>query len=114
MPSYMIENIVSGHVFGAYEAANVDALDVLARDAGYRDYADACDQDHSTRGDLVVTDVNVAALDWYDRADEPELIEFCDERGVSLMVGDKLRDDWVDVAMRCYSDSLTAIATGRG
>jgi hypothetical protein len=32
MPRYMIENIVSGYVFGAYEAIDaVDALDVLAR-----------------------------------------------------------------------------------
>lgn len=43
MPRYLIANRDSGHEFGIYEAASKDdALDVYARDAGYRDFEDCC------------------------------------------------------------------------
>ena len=56
---YRIENPRTGAILGEYAAASkADALDELARDAGYRDYHDACVQ---TGGDpygtLTVTEV---------------------------------------------------------
>ena len=43
MTDYEISNKHSGMFLGVYEAEDeADALDVLARDAGYRDYEDAC------------------------------------------------------------------------
>lgn len=43
MKRYIIKNASSGNVFGIYQAADRDdALDCYARDAGYRDYAEAC------------------------------------------------------------------------
>lgn len=44
MPTYRVFNSISAHVFGDYEAATAaDALDVVARDAGYADHAAACE-----------------------------------------------------------------------
>jgi hypothetical protein len=44
---FRIYSTVSGHVFGDYEAASeADALDVMARDAGYRDHAHASVDSH--------------------------------------------------------------------
>lgn len=41
-PRYQIESARTGLVLGVYEAASEDdALDAMARDAGYSDYADA-------------------------------------------------------------------------
>jgi hypothetical protein len=43
MSRYLITNKTSGAVFGVYQGTDVDdALDCYARDAGYRDYSDAC------------------------------------------------------------------------
>lgn len=43
MARYQIENTISGVVLGVYEGASkADALDAMARDCGYRDYADCC------------------------------------------------------------------------
>ncbi len=44
MTTFRITNIVSGMIFGEYEGITpTDALDALARDAGYADYAAASD-----------------------------------------------------------------------
>lgn len=44
MPTYRITNKHSGHCFGEYGAADeADALEVLARDAGYADLKAACE-----------------------------------------------------------------------
>jgi hypothetical protein len=44
MNTYRVHNPVTFHEFGLYEASDPDAaLDVFARDAGYRDFADACE-----------------------------------------------------------------------
>lgn len=56
MPRFDISNITSGQYLGEFEAADeAGARDALARDAGYTDYAHACE----TVGfaDLVVTKV---------------------------------------------------------
>lgn len=58
MATYMIENTKSGVVFGEYEATSeADALDVMSRDAGYRDFAAACDVAPVAAGELVVTKI---------------------------------------------------------
>ena len=58
--SYTISNAVSGHCLGIYEGTSRDdALDTLARAAGYVDYAEACDSGFD--GDeLVVTEIESA------------------------------------------------------
>lgn len=44
MNTYMIENTKSGRVIGQYDASSqADALEVMARDAGYSDYAACCE-----------------------------------------------------------------------
>ena len=43
MNRYLITNKASGAVLGVYQGTDAaDALDCYARDAGYRDYDDAC------------------------------------------------------------------------
>ena len=55
--SYTISNRASGHCLGVYEGTSRDdALDTLARDAGYADYFDACDAGFDG-GDLIVTEI---------------------------------------------------------
>lgn len=54
MPSYQIENSVSGLILGTYKAASVSgALDAMARDAGYADYAQLQSE---VSGKLIVTE----------------------------------------------------------
>lgn len=60
--SYTISNTVSGHFLGVYEGTSRDdALDSLARAAGYADYQDYCEECEVTpalSGDeLIVTEV---------------------------------------------------------
>lgn len=58
MAHYQIENHVSGLVLGVYEGRDEhDALDALARDAGYDDYEDCCRATGSD-SDLTVTVVS--------------------------------------------------------
>ena len=45
MARYLIENIKSGLILGSYDGASEDeALDAMARDAGYIDYSDCVRQ----------------------------------------------------------------------
>ena len=54
--TYQISNSVSGAVLGDYEAADeMAALDVMAKDAGYQDYADL--QSVSPDDDMIVVEI---------------------------------------------------------
>jgi len=58
--SYTISNAISGMVLGVYEGASKDdALDTLARDAGYEDYFDACESGFDG-DDLIATEIESA------------------------------------------------------
>jgi len=53
MAKWTIENSRTGMVMGTYKGATeAEALDAMARDAGYRDYAEACEV---SAGELTVT-----------------------------------------------------------
>lgn len=55
---FQIENTASGIVLGSYEAETAAAaLDLMAQDAGYADYAEACEAAPSTEGEIVVTEI---------------------------------------------------------
>ena len=58
--SYTISNAVSGHCLGIFDGTSKDdALDALARDAGYADYAEACEAAPDD-GELIVTEIESA------------------------------------------------------
>jgi hypothetical protein len=60
MNRYQIENTASGVVFGIYEGETErEALDALARDAGYKDHAEVEVQfDSYAKGEIVVTEID--------------------------------------------------------
>lgn len=61
--TFQIENIKSGVILGTYEAKDEhDALDLMARDAGYPDYAAVQAQPELAAGDgeVLVTEVTDA------------------------------------------------------
>jgi hypothetical protein len=58
--NYTISNSRSGMVLGVYEGTSRDdALDTMARDAGYEDYFDACESGFDG-DDLTVTEIEEA------------------------------------------------------
>lgn len=59
MATYQIENIHSGAVLGEYEADSAEsALDAMARDAGYRDYAACLEAALVADDEIIVTAVD--------------------------------------------------------
>lgn len=67
MKKWKIENRVSGVNLGVYEGPTQgDALDAMARDAGYRDYAEACEVTGESieNEDLDITEIDVLACDF--------------------------------------------------
>ena len=58
MSAYSIQSNVTGLHLGTYEADSREAaLDAMARDAGYTDYAHACRATCDTLPDLEVTEI---------------------------------------------------------
>ena len=58
---YQIENTHSGVILGTYESDTpARALDLLAQDAGYKDYAAAQRVAPSVPGEIVVSEVGTA------------------------------------------------------
>jgi len=59
MAQFEINNRTSGLVLGVYEAANeADALDEMARGAGYENFADACFVVDNDGSDMIVRRVD--------------------------------------------------------
>jgi hypothetical protein len=66
MRTFRIENTISGVVLGEYQGkCERDALDAMARDAGYADLADAQRADPAQDGELRVTEVCVWPMTLY-------------------------------------------------
>lgn len=58
MSKYLITNTRSGVALGVYEGnSEAEALDAMARDAGYSDYAECCEVAPASEGEIVVTRV---------------------------------------------------------
>lgn len=56
MAVYRIADNISGTILGDYEGDTPDdALDAMARDAGYADYAAACEAAPAKEGEISVT-----------------------------------------------------------
>ena len=56
---YQIENVHSGVVLGDYEADSAaQALDKMAQDAGYKDYADAQEVAPAMPGEIAVSEIS--------------------------------------------------------
>ena len=60
MGKYQITNTISGVELGVYEGATeAEALDAMARDAGYSDYAECCEVAPARQGEIAVQPAQV-------------------------------------------------------
>lgn len=58
MTKFLITNIQSGIILGEYDALDgVGALDTMARDAGYSDYAEACAVAPAVEDEIIVEEI---------------------------------------------------------
>lgn len=48
-----------------------------------------------------------AAEAWYGRTAKEDIIAFCGAHGVDLRAGDRMVDDWADIAMACYARAMS-------
>lgn len=61
---YEISNTISGANLGVYDAASVtEALDAMARDAGYQDYASLCEEVPAEQGEILVSAVESVRIE---------------------------------------------------
>ena len=76
MSKYQIENTTSGVVFGIYEGETErDALDAMARDAGYKNHAEVEEQFNTyANGEIVVTEMETWVA-WMD-GHKDDAVEF--------------------------------------
>lgn len=58
MSKFLITNAICGVELGVFEGATeAEALDAMARDAGYKDYAECCHESPAYEGEIVTTQV---------------------------------------------------------
>jgi hypothetical protein len=58
MTAYQITNRISGEILGVYRGISEDdALDAMARDAGYADYAACCAAAPAEEGEIQITEM---------------------------------------------------------
>lgn len=59
MATFCVENTKSGLIIGFYQGETpAQALDAMARDAGYDDYSHCCDVAQVAEGEIRVTEVD--------------------------------------------------------
>lgn len=86
MPKFLIENTLSSVTLGCFEAETpAEALDALARDAGYRDRAHLENEVPSKEGEIAVTEIEAvtqAELDAAAMVMDDEIRENLHDRGI--------------------------------